>query len=426
MAVRKNILALSAADQERFIAGLKTMKSEGTYDDFIRRHAAATRWTSWSGKVLDSAHKGPAFLPWHRKFLLEFEAGLQDAMGDPDFGLPYYDWTDGLGAKSLVWAENLMGGAGTPVTSGPFQPSDWATIDGNGKPTDGLRRVLGNKEYPSLPRRRDVHRLMYLRRYDVAPFDQRSEGSMRMTLEGFTRPIGLHNLVHMWVGGQMANVPVACNDPIFFLHHCNVDRIWAEWQLVNPHSPYVPREAGPQGHRFEDAMYPWLTKPDIARPSTMQSIANLGYSYDRYYQIKTLQVIITTGSNWLAGTDDEVSFVIRGPEWPGPFWGGFLDASHCDHRNPFERGQTDTFTFTNVGNGDETVHVPLTPAVLDRFTLGKAPNNSLFGTGDWTIAGVKIVADGLVLYNNQKLNQGLNNHHQSLNDGHANALISNP
>lgn len=28
----------------------------------------------------------------------------------------------------------------------------------------------------------------------------------------------------------MPNVACAVADPIFFLHHCNVDRLWAEWQ----------------------------------------------------------------------------------------------------------------------------------------------------------------------------------------------------
>jgi len=41
---------------------------------------------------------------------------------------------------------------------------------------------------------------------------------------------GSTNRVHVWVGGSM--LPMSSpNDPIFMLHHCNVDRIWAKWQL---------------------------------------------------------------------------------------------------------------------------------------------------------------------------------------------------
>ena len=34
------------------------------------------------------------FLPWHRAYLYYFERLIQDAIGDPTFALPYWDWTD--------------------------------------------------------------------------------------------------------------------------------------------------------------------------------------------------------------------------------------------------------------------------------------------------------------------------------------------
>ncbi|KAJ5784169.1 uncharacterized protein N7518_009846 [Penicillium psychrosexuale] len=46
----------------------------------------------------------------------------------------------------------------------------------------------------------------------------------------------IHNNVHGWAGagGHMGNVPVASFDPLFFLHHCNIDRLFAIWQALNP------------------------------------------------------------------------------------------------------------------------------------------------------------------------------------------------
>ena len=38
-----------------------------------------------------------------------------------------------------------------------------------------------------------------------------------------------HNIVHVLVGGWMGSVPTAAQDPIFFLHHCNMDRLWDLW-----------------------------------------------------------------------------------------------------------------------------------------------------------------------------------------------------
>ncbi|PKX95965.1 tyrosinase [Aspergillus novofumigatus IBT 16806] len=49
----------------------------------------------------------------------------------------------------------------------------------------------------------------------------------------------IHNHIHLWTGGSsglqghMANVPVAAFDPVFWLHHCNVDRLFAIWQFLN-------------------------------------------------------------------------------------------------------------------------------------------------------------------------------------------------
>ncbi|RJE24069.1 hypothetical protein PHISCL_03605 [Aspergillus sclerotialis] len=48
----------------------------------------------------------------------------------------------------------------------------------------------------------------------------------------------IHNNVHGWAGGDynghMSQIPVATFDPLFWLHHCNIDRIFALWQALNP------------------------------------------------------------------------------------------------------------------------------------------------------------------------------------------------
>ena len=38
----------------------------------------------------------------------------------------------------------------------------------------------------------------------------------------------IHAAVHNWIGGDMLNM-FSPYDPIFYLHHSNMDRIWAEW-----------------------------------------------------------------------------------------------------------------------------------------------------------------------------------------------------
>ena len=52
---------------------------------------------------------------------------------------------------------------------------------------------------------------------------------------------GLHNQIHGLVGGHMASVPFAAFDPIFWLHHTNLDRLEALWQAMYPQSYVVPQ-----------------------------------------------------------------------------------------------------------------------------------------------------------------------------------------
>jgi tyrosinase len=64
------------------------------------------------------------------------------------------------------------------------------------------------------------------------------------------------------------------NDPVFFLHHCNVDRIWYAWQLRNPNAPYVPAQRAPASlafHRLDDTLYSVFRE---AAPVTPRSVLN--------------------------------------------------------------------------------------------------------------------------------------------------------
>ena len=93
--------------------------------------------------------------------------------------------------------------------------------------------------------------------YDQTPFNSSSSGGTRNHVEGWVGPARIHNNVHVWVGGDM-QLSSSPNDPVFFLHHCNVDRIWAAWQEKHPASPYVPDMSAPaalQFHRIDDALY---------------------------------------------------------------------------------------------------------------------------------------------------------------------------
>lgn len=44
----------------------------------------------------------------------------------------------------------------------------------------------------------------------------------------------IHDEIHAYIGGQMGDPSVAGFDPVFFLHHANVDRLLSLWSAVNP------------------------------------------------------------------------------------------------------------------------------------------------------------------------------------------------
>jgi hypothetical protein len=90
---------------------------------------------------------------------------------------------------------------------------------------------------------------------------------------------GIHGYVHCTVGptcpvAHMGDVPVAGNDPVFYSHHANIDRIWACWQHLHPNPTGAPWEA--QTFSFPDENGNLQTKP----VSDFLDSTKFGYVYD--------------------------------------------------------------------------------------------------------------------------------------------------
>ena len=102
----------------------------------------------------------------------------------------------------------------------------------------------------------------------------------------------MHNNIHDWVGGQMDDVPAAVNDPVFNLHHCNVDRILESWMQsfignkanVSSDSEllpaYVPTFGGHPGHNRGDYMAPFFPVICITPGEQYRVAEEWGYVYD--------------------------------------------------------------------------------------------------------------------------------------------------
>ena len=114
-------------------------------------------------------------------------------------------------------------------------------------------------------------------------FRNRLEGWVTQRGDSRVKTAGsqLHNRVHVWVGGSMLRM-TSPNDPVFFLHHCFVDKVWADWQALqrednpdaSPH--YAPEEGGPAGHNIDDQLKPW--ERTIRQ---VLDITQLDYSYEQ-------------------------------------------------------------------------------------------------------------------------------------------------
>jgi tyrosinase len=271
---RKNQRDLTSAERRKFVSAVLELKRQGTYDEFVRTHI--DYYVADGEDRLRLAHATPSFLPWHRKFLLEFERELRRI--DPTVTVPYWDWTRDNTPAASLWGEDFMGGNGRrgdlQVTTGPFAHAGgrWNIVYGM---TEGgfLTRDFGRPSSPlTLPTRAQVDAVMRETVYDVAPWNSTSASGFRNGLEGWgpgrtNDRFRLHNRVHRWVGGLMLG-GASVNDPVFWLHHSFVDLLWSRWQQRHPRAGYLPRRQPPPGDAqrgriaaLDERMGPWDVTP---------------------------------------------------------------------------------------------------------------------------------------------------------------------
>lgn len=172
-------------------------------------------------------HAGWYFLPWHRGYLWAFEAivaqTVRDLGGPDDWGLPYWNYFDTSNPNARRIPQAFLDRAMPDGSPNPLAAP----------PRDGSQ-VLGPT--PAVPVDITLD-AMGRRRFTSAPGTLGFGGGRTSFLHlGGNRTGALesdpHNLVHVMVGGDtgyMSDPNYAALDPIFWLHHCNIDRLWAAW-----------------------------------------------------------------------------------------------------------------------------------------------------------------------------------------------------
>lgn len=248
--VRKNANTLTTGERDRYVNAILGLHSAGNYAVFQEIHSIAS---SQAHHSLTPAN--PAFLPWHRAFVLEYERALQGV--DPSVAAHYWIYT---ATATNIFHDDFMGTNDSSglVMSGPF--AGW-TIDG----LTPIDRGPGNHQGSCTSCASDATVLAEALYADFR------------TLEGTS-----HDCAHGFVGGWMGSVPTATRDPIFFLLHSNVERLYCEWQSMGHHGNGVD-QFDPQGSfscgtstfrlgaHLNDTLWPWngLTGPGSCTTSTL-------------------------------------------------------------------------------------------------------------------------------------------------------------
>ena len=228
------------------------------------------------------------FLPWHRGFVLALEANIRAAVtklgGPADWALPYWNyfkpnqnalphafaspnWPDGQGNNPLFVQQRY----GPQNDGNVVVPVDEINLNAMGDPDFTGVSSGGGPGFGGVD----------------TGFEH--AGSVHGGIE--TQP---HDWVHGLVGGSdpknaqlpglMSDPDTAGLDPIFWLHHANLDRLWEVWRQ-NPPAHVDPTAAnwlegpGNIGERIFSMPMP-DGKPWNYTPTEMADLSKLGYTYD--------------------------------------------------------------------------------------------------------------------------------------------------
>ncbi|PQK11381.1 hypothetical protein BB8028_0003g00070 [Beauveria bassiana] len=231
---------LSFTKDQRVLKGKRSL-----YDDFSYSHAS----------VEQSAHGNAYFLPWHRWFTYLFDTSLRHTCGYSG-PTPYWDWSrdhaDLFGSSVFEDSPGYgLGGTGDcnsspeadcTVTTGAFAPPNGNFTLAWPMPHH-LRRNLSliTGWFPhELPQNRTLGPDFVRNSIEKSTGDYfRFQHAMEL----------MHNHVHNFVGGDLAGdcpkalpdedcqgmaITFTPNDPLFWLHHAQMDRLWNKWQRYHP------------------------------------------------------------------------------------------------------------------------------------------------------------------------------------------------
>ncbi|RKP09558.1 hypothetical protein THASP1DRAFT_14104, partial [Thamnocephalis sphaerospora] len=209
---RQEIRTLTEDRRKAFINAFKELHTGASPTEL-------DRLSDYHNQAAGYAHSNAMFLPWHRYYLVFLERKLQKQ--DPMITVPYWDWTLDSQAPetSVVFKEDFFGGNGKGkdncVEDGPLAGWQMAYP----KPGCLKRKFDQGDKIGAFYSPEGIRRLLA---------ENTEFSSFHLALEGIP-----HGRIHVGIDGHM-NTMHAPNDPLFFLHHAMVDKIWSDWQEKYP------------------------------------------------------------------------------------------------------------------------------------------------------------------------------------------------
>jgi tyrosinase len=214
--------------------------------------------------VVRCPHGNWYFLPWHRAYLLAFEKICRQLSNNPNFALPYWDWTANPQLPAAFASPTFNNQPNALFNN--TRSSQTVTIPSNVAGSQRMAQILAETTFEIFGSSKPNGQNNTSQPWQIAP--------------GTYGPLesGPHNYVHGAIGGNMGSF-MSPLDPIFWLHHCNIDRIWDQWNRMgrlNTTNPlwrnfsFNNQFVVPSGNG---------TAPFNVAPSALLNIQQLGYRY---------------------------------------------------------------------------------------------------------------------------------------------------
>lgn len=220
MVYRLRVGTLTDANMVRFRQSMDKMQAinDKRGYNYIAGFHGVPAWDCWHHQ--QNRHnpvRARLFLPWHRAYLWWLEQAMQDQVGGT--ALPWWDWTRQRGVPPAYATARIGAHRNSLFNSRIYLPQVNPPVD---------RFTTRDPGSPSeLPRPDEIATLL----------DETDWGTFSDGLES------IHDAVHGWVGGNtgdMGQLDFAAYDPIFFAHHCMIDRLWYVWQTRHGKNNITP------------------------------------------------------------------------------------------------------------------------------------------------------------------------------------------